>query len=342
MNATVAISSDFHSENLTMEEYLKMVDIHLQPYMLRAIKNIPNVSPLREGVQFQIDTGGKRLRAALCVTSCDMFCGSIMRAMNFAAAIEHLQNFMLDHDDIADEDEERRARESIWKKYGIAHGLNIGNAFISLAAQAILSSPYSNDLKIQLLGLVSMYGLQIADGQSRDLNLKANDSPTLEEYYNCTQKKTGAFLALAAVGGAVIGGADPAATRYLDQFALKAGVAFQVKDDLIDVNGIKGRARGSDIMEGKRTLIAIYVADKCTRTERRRLFRILNKPRAATNTDDIAWVLSLYHSYNATDYAEAVAIKLIDEALVQLDYLPDSEAKQMLARISNFITLRIR
>jgi geranylgeranyl diphosphate synthase type I len=328
--------------DMQIEEYLHEVDRHLQPHMTKAIKKIPKVYPLHNGVAFQIKTGGKRIRAALCVTSCAMFCGSMMRAMNFAATIEHLQNFMLDHDDIADEDEERRARESIWKKYGIAHGINIGNVFISLAAHSILESPYIFKLKLELMKLICELGLEIAEGQSLDINLKSNDSPTLEQYVHCTKKKTGAFLALATAGGAIIGGASKRQFQALYDFANLAGVAFQIKDDLIDITGIKGRQQGSDIKEGKRTLLVIFAAKKCSEPERKELFRILNRSRISTNEEEIQWVFNLFERTGAIYYAENMVQKIIEDSIKCLAIIPDTEAKQTLLKISHFISQRSR
>jgi geranylgeranyl diphosphate synthase, type I len=329
-------------EDTTLEEYLHEVDRHLKPYMNKAINKVPKVFPLQEGVEFQINTGGKRLRAALCVTAGAMFCGSMMRAMNFAATIELLQNFMLDHDDIADGDEERRARESIWKKYGIGHAINIGDVFITLSAHSIFDSPYVPRLKLKLIQLLCEYGLEIADGQSLDINLKSNDSPKIEDYIECTKKKTGSFLALATVGGAMIGGAPKRRFHSLYNFATTAGVAFQVKDDLIDITGIKGRTRGSDIKEGKRTLLTIYAAERCSADERKKLYLILNSPREQTSREDIEWTFNLYRKTGAITYAENFAESLIENSLEHLAVIPDSKAKNMLIKISNFISLRTR
>ncbi|HEX6181162.1 MAG TPA: polyprenyl synthetase family protein [Chitinophagaceae bacterium] len=325
-----------------IEDYLLEVDRHLRPYMLKAVKRIPKVSPLHDGVAFQIGTGGKRVRAALSVTACAMFCGSMMRAMNFATSIEHLQNFMLDHDDIADGDEERRAREAIWKKYGIAHGINIGDAFITLGAYSILESPYPPKLKLKLIELICEFGIEIAEGQSLDINLKANDAPTHDEYVECTKKKTGAFLAMATVGGALIGGAHKRHLQALREFAIAAGVAFQLKDDIIDYTGAKGRTRGSDIREGKRTLLVIHAAQNCTRREREKLFQILNRHRNATTDNDILWVFDLFDRSDAVDYAEDVARTMIEESIESLAMIPGSEAKDMLFKISSFISQRTR
>jgi polyprenyl synthetase len=118
----------------SIEQYLKDVDRHLVPYMRDAVGLIPEVETLRAGVAAQIHTGGKRIRAALCVVCCELFGADYMRALPYAAAIEHIQNLTLIHDDIADGDTERRSRPAMWKQYGVPHAINIGDAFIPLGS----------------------------------------------------------------------------------------------------------------------------------------------------------------------------------------------------------------
>ena len=93
-----------------VDRYLSDVDRLLQPYLEQAVERIPEVESFKEGVSYQVLGGGKRIRAALCTTACEIFCGSYQHALGFAAAIEHLQNFSLIHDDIADGDGERARR----------------------------------------------------------------------------------------------------------------------------------------------------------------------------------------------------------------------------------------
>src|SRR5207237_3896017 len=83
-----------------IERFLSSVDRHLESHLRKAARRVPDVMCLKQGVTYQINTGGKRIRAALCVTSCELFGTSYLRALSFAAAIEHLQNFTLIHDDI--------------------------------------------------------------------------------------------------------------------------------------------------------------------------------------------------------------------------------------------------
>jgi len=328
--------------DVDIDRYLLEIDRQLQPYLEQAVERIPEVDSLKEGVSFQVLGGGKRVRAALCTTACEMFCGSSHPALNFAAAIEHLQNFSLIHDDIADGDGERRGRESAWRRFGVAHAINIGDVFIPLSSLAILEAAYSAQTKVALFQVLSEMGLLVTEGQGLDINLRRNDAPTPEDYVECARKKTGAFFAMAAVGGGIIGGAGAQDLQRLRAFALQAGVAFQIKDDALDVVGGKGRPMGSDVLEGKRTLMVAYASERIAGPERRRLFEILNRARQETTSEDVAWVHDLYRRTHARKRAEQTANSLIDEAAQYLAELPETAAKYRFVRLSKYLMQRIR
>ncbi len=323
-------------------QYLADVDRQLQPHMLRALDLAPDLDPLKRALTFQIASGGKKVRAALCVTASELFGGKFSESLHFAAAIEHLQNFSLIHDDIADGDTHRRLRESVWKKFGIAHGINVGDVFIPFASLAILDSPYPDSLKIALLKTVSNYSLEMVAGQTIDINQRQSDSVTVDEYMTCTRKKTGAFLAMATVGGGVIGGASKEQLRALHEFAMLAGIAFQIRDDLLDIQGRKGRDAGSDIREGKRTLMVIHAASSSPDGDSRKLFHILNKRRDDNTTADVRWACNLFRTTGAIDYAERMAAELTDRACRFILGFPDTAAKYRLLRISKYLSTRMR
>lgn len=323
-----------------VERFLVEVDRRLVPHLKKALAYVPNVEPLRRGTAHQLTSGGKRVRAALCVTSCELFGSAYVRGLDFAAAIEHMQNFSLVHDDISDGDEHRRAQQSIWKQFGIPHGINIGDTFVPLAALAILKSPYSDELKVQLLTVLSEFGLQMVEGQTMDINLRTRTSFSEREYLECTRKKTGAFLAMATVGGGLIGGATTEQLLRLREFAFLAGTAFQIKDDILDMDGTKGRAIGSDILEGKRTLLVLQAARKGTELQRRHLFSILDRPREKKGPREVRWVFGLFRRTGAREYAELQARRLVDQACTHLADLPESEAKYRMLRLSHYLSGR--
>jgi geranylgeranyl pyrophosphate synthase len=323
-----------------VETFLAEIGRELEPHLQRAIDRVPPVESLKEGVVFQVLSGGKRIRAALCCAVCELFDGSYRPALGFAAAIEHLQNFTLVHDDISDGDEERRGRESAWKRFGLAHAINIGDAFVPLAGGAILDSDLEPATKMRLFRVLTDYGLDVVEGQSRDINLRGEDAPTEAEYVECTSKKTGAFFAIAIVGGGVIGGAAERQLEDLGAFAHEAGVAFQIKDDLLDVVGGKGRPLGSDVAEGKRTVLAAYAYERAVERERRRLVDVLNLPREQTSASDIAWVHGLYTRTSARERAEAAAEERLVAAIDRLESLPQTAARYRFLRLCRYLTRR--
>ena len=323
-----------------VESFLQTVDRQLEPYLKRSLTCIPAEDGLKEGVSYQVHSGGKRIRAALCVTVCELFCGSSQRALSFAVALEHLQNFSLIHDDIADGDPQRRGQASAWACFGLAQAITLGDVFVALSAISILESTYSQQLKLRLMQLAAQWGLEMAEGQSLDIQLRANNTPSVEAYLECTKKKTGAFLAMAMLGGGVIGGAREKDLSALKEFALLAGTAFQIRDDLLDLLGSKGRPIGSDILEGKRTLPVIHALQHASDAERSRLLSILNTPRVANTADEVQWVCQLYQQTGAIEYAEGLSEHLIEQASVHFRTLPERKAKYRLARIATYLSQR--
>jgi geranylgeranyl pyrophosphate synthase len=306
------------------------------------LQRVPNVRPLRPGIGAQIASGGKRLRAALAVTSCALFGAPEARALEFAAAVEHLQNVSLIHDDIADGDAQRRNQKAMWVRHGVGQAVNIGDGFLPLVTLSILEAPCSERVKLRLLHLVAEYGLEMVEGQTLDLNLRAKTDVSLEEYFDCTAKKTGALLSLAIVGGGVIGGGADVHLALLRDFSTLAGVAFQIRDDALDLEGGKGRRRGSDVLEGKRTILTVHAARHADRPRRERLYTILDKPRAEKSPVEVRWVLDLYRELGADDFAHGLVTELLDKAAERLRALPETQAKHRLLRLTRHLGSRRR
>ena len=304
------------------------------------LKRVPDVPPLRPGMGAQIASGGKRIRAALAVLSCALFGEPETRGLEFAAAIEHLQNASLIHDDVADGDEERRHQKSMWARHGIAHAVNIGDAFLPLVTLSIVEAPYPDAVKLRLFQLMAEYGLEMIEGQTLDLNLRRRTDVTLEQYFDCTAKKTGALLSLATVGGGVIGGGSEEHLVLLREFSALAGVAFQIRDDVLDLEGGKGRRRGSDVLEGKRTILSVHATQHAGPRRRERLYAILDAPRIAKSAADVRWVLDLYRELGSGDFAHDLISELTEKASQHLLLLPDTSAKYRLLRLARYLGTR--
>ncbi len=300
-----------------VERILKEKGTLIENEILKVIprKSIKN---LNDAAWYHFNTGGKRLRPVLAIMTCESLEGDVNKALPFAAACELMHNWLLVHDDIEDGDMVRRNMETVWKKYGLAHGVNIGDFMSEKVYELVLKSRelgVDNETVIRLINCIVETGVKTAEGQTRDMNLRDNNNPSEGEYMETIEGKTAYYLMMPIVGGAIIVGRDEEFVDRIKEFGLKVGPAFQITDNLLDLTQGKGRREtGCDIKEGKRTLMVVHCSSRCTAAERKRLFQILNKPRKRTSANDIQAVKELFLKYGSIEHARERANILVGEA----------------------------
>jgi geranylgeranyl pyrophosphate synthase len=269
---------------------------------------------------------GKRIRPVLCLLTCEALGGDTTKAMPFAVASELLHNFLLVHDDIQDGDRVRRGRPSTWAKYGMEHGINVGDYLYARSLESGLRSRDVGLSETQVLRLVNLLVDTIrhtGEGQAMDLNARTRRDLGEEDYLRIVTEKTGHYLAAPAVGGAIVAGAGEDVLDAIREFGRFLGPVFQIADDVLDLTQGKGRnERGSDIKEGKRSYLVVYTAARCTTEERERLYDILDAPREDTASEDIQWVVDLFQQYGAVEGAKAKGEELLREAREALAKAP--------------------
>jgi len=216
-----------------------------------------------QAMEYSLFAGGKRLRPILCLLACRLVEGRTIQALPVACALEYIHTYSLIHDDLPalDNDAFRRGRPSCHKKFGEATAILAGDALLT-EAFSLLSSPrqlkaVSPEIRLQLIreislasGLAGMIG-----GQEADLAAEKK-KVSLSYLQDLHQKKTGTLIAASLVGGGLIGGADPETLRTLRNFGLRIGLAFQIRDDLLNVEGlfrVTGKASGTDAQRNKAT-----------------------------------------------------------------------------------------
>jgi geranylgeranyl pyrophosphate synthase len=300
---------------------------------------IPYIS---DGVWYQFSSGGKRLRPALCLITCEALRGDPSKAMPFALATEILHNFFLIHDDIEDGDTMRRDRETLWKHLGIPNALNISDFLIAKAYQLLAGCPLPPKVVLLLLRIYSDAFERTVEGQALDINLRGCADVTLETYFRIVQLKTAYYLALTWVGGAVVAGVEEDALEPLWELGRCLGPAFQIRDDIIDMTQGKGRGGevGCDLREGKPSIFFAYVLDrkKGTDAERRRLVEIVSKPREETTAGDVEWAIAFYRRVGAIEHAEEEARSLIARADSVIETIPlGRDGKEVFRAISRFM-----
>lgn len=332
------------------EEYLSRMSEEVDAALEEFLFDAPDVKNLREGALYSLglDTKnrklrGKRIRPVLCLLTCEKLGGNIEKAMPFALACELLHNFLLVHDDIEDQDVKRRDRDAVWVKYGLAHGINIGDYLYSKAYEATLRSTrkgLSDSVALALTRLLTDTVVHTGEGQALDIGARQRRDMTIEDYMYVAVEKTGYYLAAPAIGGAIVAGASQTTLDALTDFGKCIGPIFQIADDIIDLTEGKGRGeKGSDIREGKRSFLVVHAANVCSEQERLTLYDILDKPRNITTSQDVEWVVSLLDKYGAVEAARRQADVLLGKGKDALKGLPvplaetlQAAAEYMIAR----------
>ncbi len=269
-------------------------------------------------------TGGKRIRPALCLLCCEALGADPDRALPFAAAVEILHNMLLIHDDMEDGDTVRRDAPTVWVKFGLENAINLGDYMLGRAYGAILRSPVDTGTRLRLAAAFTEAYECTCRGQALDLSSRGLDELTLEQYEQMAALKTGQCLVLGIVGGAILAGLDESAVKAILELGSSVGPAFQIRDDMIDLTLSKGRGgtRGSDIREGKPSVLYVHALSAASGSERRRLVEIARKSRPETTDEEVEWVMGLYGRLGSLEFARARAQELAADALRSADLIP--------------------
>jgi geranylgeranyl pyrophosphate synthase len=201
-----------------------------------------------------VEGGGKRLRPILTLIAYEQISGlpAPAQVMNAALGIECIHCFTLVHDDLPcmDNDELRRGKPTVWKKYGETMAVLIGDTLQTLGFELIAQSGYVSIVQ-EIAHAVGDMG--VTRGQVRDTLLR-HDSLTLAELLRIHDEKTGGFIASALVAGALAAGASEEKIESFRRFGFLLGRAFQIKDDILDHESDSdtlGKAAGKDVDLGK-------------------------------------------------------------------------------------------
>ena len=248
-----------------LEEYRQEVEAFLRSYYGQFHDEPQNI--LFESMEYSLLAGGKRLRAACVYEFCRMCAGDWKKASPLAAAVEMIHTYSLIHDDLPcmDNDDYRRGILTNHKVYGEAMATLAGDALLTdaftVASKAEM--PAENILQaIQVLsecaGSLGMVGGQVLDIQSENRQL------TEAEVLNIQSRKTGALIRAACAMGAIAGGANEQRFEAACQFASCFGLAFQIRDDMLDIIGTAqelGKNVGTDA--AKNTFVRLYGLERC-------------------------------------------------------------------------------
>ena len=223
-----------------------------------------------EAMRYACFAGGKRLRPFLVLTSADLFNVSRMCSERVAVAVEMVHTYSLIHDDLPamDDDDLRRGKPTCHKKFDEATAILAGDGLISLAFEILASTATHQSAEIRaelILELARAIGAQgMVGGQMLDL-VAENHDLDMSEITRLQRMKTGALINYACMSGAILGKANDAQRHGLSAYAHDLGLAFQIVDDLLDVEGLAkemGKAVNKDEEAGKATFVSILGVER--------------------------------------------------------------------------------
>ncbi|MDO5627187.1 MAG: polyprenyl synthetase family protein [Mobilicoccus sp.] len=265
--------------------------------------------------------GGKRMRPVLTLLSAEVGEGINDDVIAAAAAVELIHLASLYHDDVMDEASLRRGAPSANAEYGNSTAILVGDLLFGNASDVVA------DLGPDAVRIQAQTFMRLCSGQIRDDRPCPQGTDPVEYYLDVLRDKTGSLIATAARFGAMFGGCEPATVEVLRRYGELLGIAFQLADDLLDIDsrsGVSGKTPGTDLREGVETL-PVLLLRRNPREGDERLLELLDRDLSA-DEDAVAEALSLLRSHPAMEEAREATRGVARQAQDLLDALPDGPA----------------
>ena len=291
-----------------------------------------------------IHGGGKRMRATLPWLVGRAVGDTHSGLLDIGAAIETIHNFTLVHDDIMDNDEIRRGRNAVHIEYDMPTAINAGDAMLAIAFERLVMSANIDLQDIpSLVNRIAWMVRRVSEGQQMDIEFETRERVTEEEYLEMIEGKTAVMFLICAEIGARVAGADEDVIKCLADWGLSVGLCFQLMDDLIDVlsdSETLGKPTGSDVAQGKQTLMVIHALKQPTSETKSRLLSVLGKGEEATE-EMIQDGIAALEELGSIEYARVKANEYHQHAHACLDRLPDGPAMLALRELTDLQLKRL-
>ncbi|MFL2698055.1 MAG: polyprenyl synthetase family protein [Gammaproteobacteria bacterium] len=277
--------------------------------------------------QYIVGSGGKRIRPTLCILTAKALSYKGKELIDLSAAIELLHTATLIHDDVVDESLIRRGKDSVQIRWSNAHGVLVGDFVYSKAFQLMAGLKEK-----RLIEELSNSTNKISEGEVLQLSLKEKPNFSEKEYFEVIGRKTAELFKASVVTACILSKANGKVLRSLEKFSYNLGIAFQIRDDLLDYVGKEdkiGKKLGKDFEEGKITLPIVRAIELSNEEDKRFLKDNLSK-RNMKNFDK---TLDLIINSGAIDEVKEEEDRLVKECLNDLKILSPSKFKDALSGI---------
>ena len=299
--------------------------------------NNPNL--LYDPIQYIMGLQGKRMRPLLVLMAHQLFDENLEEALSPAIAIEFFHNFTLLHDDIMDNAPLRRGNPTVHEKWNSNVAILSGDTMMIQSYQ-LMAKVDSNSLK-DVIDVFSKAAVEVCEGQQLDMDFETQDKVELVDYMKMIEYKTAVLLAASLKIGAIISGGNKEQQNHLYQFGLNMGIAFQLKDDLLDAFGNHkdfGKQVGGDILSNKKTFLylkALQLADDSTKMKLQDYYTNSNNSERKVNV-----VKDIFKNLNIQKHTIDMMKAYYTKAMKHLDAI-DSDNKAPLILFSEKLMERI-
>jgi len=348
-----------------LNETEKLVTKYISDQAVSGIRIKPPV--IETGTMSYVKHGGKRLRPSVLMLSCMAVGGSKEMALPAAAAVELFHTWTLVHDDIIDNDNLRRGKETVHitagkygekqlnldpvvaKKYGIDSAILTGDVqhgwSVSLLSDNLPKAGVRHDVALHLITLLQVNVLRtLVEGEMLDVEFglcsdvqKLSDDQILDMLW----KKTGILYEYCGIAGALIGKnilEYDNQVEALKEFCSLCGTAFQVRDDILGLVGKEaelGKPVGSDIREGKKTLLVREALTNANESQKAEILSILGNSHATGG--EIERITTVIADLGGVEKARKIAQEYVNKALPKLEHLPSSSSRDLLYDWANYM-----
>ena len=331
------MGSVVHLRNQINNSYFQLKDSVEDKLMLTEekikTKLISDVELVQKMTDYHIKTGGKRLRALLTLGAAKL-CGYTKgsRDVNLAACVELIHSATLMHDDVIDEGEVRRGKETLNKIWNNHSSVLVGDYLLSRCFEMMVE-----DGNIEVLKLLSSTSSKIAQGEVLQLQHKGEVDMLEETYLKIISAKTAELFAAATKVGAILSNSNKKEKDALEFYGRNLGLTFQIADDTLDYNAelkLFGKKIGQDFFEGKITLPIILLYQKLEIEEKNNLINMFGKD--TRDKDDLDKTIASINKHKIINECYQKAQHYINLASNSLSVFEDTKEKEILKNLTTF------
>jgi geranylgeranyl diphosphate synthase type II len=287
---------------------------------------------LYEPIRYIMQLGGKRLRPLVTLMAGYLFGDDIEPCLKPALGVEIFHNFTLMHDDIMDKAPLRRGKPAVHEKWNPNIAILSGDVMLVRAYELFLEVEPARLQKV--LKLFSACAAAVCEGQQLDMNFEYREHLSIEEYLHMITLKTAVLLGFSLELGATLNGASDNDALLLKNFGINVGIAFQLRDDLLDVYGAQdkfGKLVGGDILADKKTFLLLTALAQASETQRQILTQY-KQQSIYLPEQKVADVTAVYNQLNIRAQTETKINKYFEEAIQSLDAVKAPEDRKALLR----------